>query len=104
MPTLSKCELAWVSFMEHTEIKHYLWAGFRKERSEERYHTTQKPLDIMRWCLQFLPEAQIILDPFAGSGTTLVAAKQEGKKFIGIEISEKYCKIARDRLKQGVLL
>ena len=53
MPTLSKCELAWTSFLGHTEINRYLWAGFRKERYEERYHTTQKPLEIMMWCLSF---------------------------------------------------
>lgn len=103
MPTLSKCELAWISFMQHTEIMHYLWAGFRKQKPEERYHTTQKPLDVMGWCMTFLPEAEIIFDPFLGSGTTAVAAKQLGRKFIGIEISEKYCQIARDRLLQDTL-
>lgn len=41
----------------------------------------------------------IVLDPFAGSGTTAVAAKMEGRNYIGIEISEKYCQIAEERLK-----
>lgn len=98
MPTLSKCELAWTSFMGHTEIKRYLWAGFRKEKPEERYHTTQKPFELMAWCLSFVDETDLIFDPFCGSGTTCVAAKRLGRDYIGIDISEEYCKIARDRL------
>lgn len=90
--------------MQHTEIIHYLWAGFRKERPEERYHTTQKPLEVMEWCLQFMPDSQIVLDPFMGSGTTCVAAKQLNRKYIGIEISERYCRIAEQRLRQEILL
>lgn len=98
MPTLSKCELAWTSFLGHTEIIHYLWAGFRKERPEERYHTTQKPQEVMGWCLNFLPEVKTVFDPFMGSGTTAVVAKLAGKDYIGCEISPEYCKIAEERI------
>lgn len=66
-------------------------------------HPTQKPLALMRWCLSFFPDAATVLDPFMGSGTTLVAAKLEGRKAVGIEISEKYCEAAANRLRQGVL-
>lgn len=68
-----------------------------------RLHPTQKPLYLMRWCLEFFPEAQTILDPFMGSGTTLRAAKDLGRKAIGIEIEERYCEIAARRLGQEVL-
>jgi tRNA G10 N-methylase Trm11 len=68
-----------------------------------KQHPTQKPLALIRWCLTIVPVAQTILDPFMGSGTTLVAAKLEGRKAVGIEISEKYCELAANRLRQKVL-
>lgn len=68
-----------------------------------KVHPTQKPLALMRWCLSLVPDAATVLDPFMGSGTTLVAAKLEGRRAVGIEISEKYCEAAANRLRQGVL-
>jgi DNA modification methylase len=69
-----------------------------------KQHPTQKPEALMRWCLSFLPkDARVILDPFAGSGTTLVAAKRLGLKAIGIEINERYCELTATRCSQGVL-
>ena len=67
-----------------------------------RYHATQKPLKLYLTLLQRTP-GNIVLDPFLGSGTTLVAAKQLNRKAIGIEIEEKYCEIAANRLRQEVL-
>jgi DNA modification methylase len=69
----------------------------------ERAHPTQKPVSLMAWCLNFFPTAELVFDPFMGSGTTLVAAKQLGRRAIGIEIERKYCDIAIDRLRQEVL-
>jgi len=66
-------------------------------------HPTQKPVALMRWCLSMFNDARTILDPFMGSGTTLVAAKLEGKQAVGIEINEAYCELAVKRLEQGVL-
>lgn len=67
-----------------------------------RSHPTQKPEELMRWCIQqakYHDIPQTILDPFLGSGTTAVACKQLNRNFIGIEISPEYCKIAEERLK-----
>jgi site-specific DNA-methyltransferase (adenine-specific) len=72
-------------------------------RSEPIEHPTQKPVGLMVWCLSKFPKAQTILDPFMGSGTTLVAAKQLGRKAVGIELEEKYCEIAVKRLQQEYL-
>jgi len=91
------CEQAWVSKQSPAKL-------FRKRVvSEQKWHPTTKPLDLMQWCLLFFPEAQTILDPFMGSGTTLFAAKMLGRKATGIEISEKYCEVAKQRLRQELL-
>jgi DNA modification methylase len=69
--------------------------------SHVRLHPCQKPIPLMRSIVEATVEGTI-LDPFMGSGTTLVAAKQLGRKAIGIEIEERYCEIAAKRLAQEV--
>lgn len=67
-------------------------------------HPCAKPLGFMRWLVDLASlTGDVVLDPFMGSGTTLRAAKDLGRKAIGIEISERYCEIAARRLGQGVL-
>lgn len=68
-----------------------------------REHPTQKPLSLMHWCLKFFPQATSLVDPYSGSGTSLVAAKGAGIKAVGIEAHEPYCEIAARRLSQDVL-
>jgi len=72
---------------------------------KNKNHPTQKPVELFKYLIQtYSKESDTILDPFLGSGTTLVAAKQLNRNAVGIEISEKYCEIARQRLNQNILL
>lgn len=76
-------------------------AGVFREKAK---HPSPRPLDTMRHIVQLAaPHDGVVLDPFAGSGTTLVAAKATGRRAIGIEIEARYCEIAVRRLRQEVL-
>ena len=101
------CELAWTRGTKGTVPRtyHHLWNGMLKdsERDQTRVHPTQKPIALMAWCLGFFPEAKVVLDPFMGAGSTLVACKNLGRKAIGIEIEERYCEIAAKRMAQSVM-
>ena len=97
-------ELAWTNCVGRPRVFHHLWIGAYKasESGIRNEHPTQKPLELMRWCLNLVPDADTILDPYCGSGTTLRAAKDLRRKAIGIEIEEKYCEISAKRLQQEV--
>ena len=72
---------------------------------EGKYHEFQKPLEVLKRIIEIgSKENDLIFDPMIGSGTTLVAAKNLGRRFIGFEINPDYCKIAEDRLRQEILL
>lgn len=77
----------------------------RTETSEPSPHPCAKPIDVWRWLLMrgSLDARDVVLDPFAGAGTTLRAAKDCGRRAVGIELEERYCEAAASRLCQEVL-
>lgn len=78
-----------------------VWMDKSLSSTEPRVHPTQKPLGIIQHCiLNSCPDDGIVLDPFAGSGTTLVAASQLGIRSVGMEIDPEYYKVAIKRLEE----
>lgn len=69
--------------------------------SYEKFHPTTKPIELMRWCADWMGNPDVVLDPFMGSGTTGVACMNLGRKFIGIEIEPKYFDIACERIENA---
>jgi DNA modification methylase len=85
-------ELAW------TSIDRALREFTKCPKGQGSAHPTQKPVALMEWCLGFLPDAVTILDPFMGSGTTLVACQRLGRQGTGIEIDPDYFDVACRRV------
>lgn len=81
-----------------------VWVVPKRDGAGRNPHPTQKPEQLMSELItEFTDAGEVILDPFMGSGTTLVAAKRHGRRAIGIEQEERYCELAVDRLRQGAL-
>lgn len=98
----SHAELAWTNLKRAVRMYRYRWSGFMQEdmlRKEERVHPTQKPVALMSWCLDFVPGVRTVLDPWSGSGSTLVACKQRRIHAVGIERDASYCRSIIRRLK-----
>ena len=101
--TFADCEIAWSNLDGQTRMVRWLWSGPYMKEKEERFHPTQKPFGVMKWCIdQFPSDVGTILDPFMGSGTTGVAAVKKGKAFYGIEKEVKYFDIACRRISDAL--
>jgi DNA modification methylase len=92
---LCNAEAAWMN----TGRGVYVYSEPVEKMQKTRTHPTQKPEGLMEWCIEKASNPNdLIFDPFCGSGTTCVAAKRLGRRYIGIDISPEYCDIARKRL------
>jgi len=96
------CELAWTNLNKAVRRIYWRWNGMIRKGDDVREHPTQKPVGVMEWCISHLPEGtKTILDPFMGSGTTLVACANLGRKGIGIECDAEYFDIACKRVEEA---
>jgi site-specific DNA-methyltransferase (adenine-specific)/modification methylase len=100
----AEIEFAWTNCLKRPRCFRHMWSGaYRDSERGTRYHPNQKPIRLMSWCLELIPEAKTVVDPYMGSGPVAKACKDRGLKYVGIELVEKYCAIAVNRLRQEVL-
>jgi len=106
----ASAEYAWTNIKMPAKVFRYAMhkeMQVRKSHSKNgKLHPTQKPLCLGEWIIdKYAKEDWVICDPYAGSGTFLAAAQNKGHNFIGFELDEEYCKIARERtnyIRQGL--
>jgi DNA modification methylase len=108
--SFTDCEWAWVGRKVKREVFRWKWKGLIKNQSQPldfpfgnmgRSHVMQKPVELMRWCIEKVkcPEHGIILDPYMGSGSTLIAGLSLGYKVVGVEYSQEHFDVAVKRVK-----
>jgi len=91
--SFSEFELAWSNVGKNCRLFSHHWGG------ENKLHPTMKPVKVMEWSISFL-ESNKILDPFLGSGSTMVASHQLNRKCYGMELDPKYCQVIVDRMRK----
>ena len=96
--TTAQCELAWTNL--DRPVRAFRMAQCEQASEGKKFHPTQKPIGLMLWCFKWIL-GQTILDPFMGSGTTLVACAKLGRKGIGIESDPDYFEIACKRVREA---
>ncbi len=94
-------EMAWTNLGGPARLVPHRWLGMLKasERTDRRVHPTQKPIALMERLIElYTSEGDLILDPYAGSGPVLIAARRTGRRAIGVEIEAHYCQVIINRL------
>ena len=95
----SQAEIAWSNVVNTVRHHREAYHGFMRQR-DGWFHPTQKPPTLMQWCMQWLPESCVVIDPYMGSGTTGIACIRSGRRFIGIERDPEHFKTALDRIQK----
>jgi site-specific DNA-methyltransferase (adenine-specific) len=103
--SFADCEMAWTNQKGTARIYKQLWQGCRRSgesNAEGKLHPNQKPIMLMQWCMEQakVPEGATVLDPYMGSGSTIIAAIRTGRKAIGIEKDPEHFKNAVERIKR----
>ena len=92
------CELAWSNLGITAKVFDYTWQGMIRQGDEqERYHPTQKPVELYMWCLGLADKVVIVLDPTLGSGSSLIACERLNRRCRGVEISAGYVAVTLQR-------
>lgn len=99
----SDFEAAWTNLPGANRVYRLQWLGAIARDSEfpERVHPTQKPVRLMQWCISFIPDDAVIIDPYMGSGTTGVACVNLGRSFVGIERDNVFFAHAKRRITEA---
>lgn len=98
------CELAWTNFDQPARVfRMSRIDAYQNTARDRKTHPTEKPVALVKWCIKHAGDVATILDPFAGTGSTAVAAKAYGLQAVLVEAKEQYCEIAAKRLAQGAL-
>lgn len=99
----SDCELAWSNMLGSARLFHHKWNGMIKasEKKEQRLHPTQKPVKLFIWCYEVTQSKQYIIDPFGGSGTSLIACEQTGRTCYLVENDVSFAAAALQRFQDS---
>lgn len=101
--SFADAEFAWCSAKIKRNVARFLWKGICQcEKKGRRFHPAEKPEALMRWCLGLCSKALTICDPFADSGTTIVAAVELGRRAVGIELDRGHFRTMVRRVKAAL--
>jgi len=102
--TASHAELAWTNVTSLVRTFRLQWGG-EARNGEGHYHPNQKPVGLLRSIIAaYAKPDDVIADPYAGSGSTLLAARELGHRIIGVEVEERHCETAAKRLSEPALM
>ena len=97
-------ELAWTNLGGTVRTFRHRWQGYHRKGEAGKLHPTQKPTDLMRWLVdKHTNPDDLVLDPYMGSGPVAQACHELGRRYVGVELVEDYCRIAVSRLAQQTL-